>query len=158
MSHDKLLSDLREVWRSHGIEPSGPASPEAIAAFEAQHGVRLPDDLRAYFATLNGSMNGRDGAVIGDRPVRFWRLDQVERRTETDGPQNVFYFADFLLDSHLFGIMLSSEAATNPVVIDFGPAIYRCASSFSEFVEGYLRDDPYVVFAPRTSEEYPWVP
>lgn len=148
MSYEKLLSDLRDVWRQEGIEPAGPASSEEIAAFEAQHVVRLPDDLRAYFATLNGFKDGQSGPMDDQRMVVFWRLDELERRSYPGGPDDVFYFADFLVSSHSFGIVLTPEATSNPVFIDWGTVILQCAPSFTDFVEGYLKNDPYVLMAP----------
>lgn len=68
------LTELRERWRRDGILHGRGASEADLAAFERRHGVVLPADLRAYFATTNGTAVGACGMEDGDL-LGFWHLD-----------------------------------------------------------------------------------
>jgi len=45
---------LRDNWAAEGIPVPPGATDAEIEAFEARYEVRLPDDMRAYFQTVNG--------------------------------------------------------------------------------------------------------
>src|SRR5205823_1296622 len=45
---------LRDYWHGRDIDLNPGASEGAIAGFETAHGVRLPTDIRSYFAAADG--------------------------------------------------------------------------------------------------------
>ena len=136
-----LLADLREAWSVGGLLPADPASLDDIAAFESRHNVRLPDDLRAYFEILNGCKPGM-GEFTSDRETAFWRLDEIERWSESEGSQPLFLFADYLISSIVYGIALRADTAPTPVFKSWGRGhVVRCAESFTDFVKAYVGND-----------------
>ncbi len=150
MTDTSFLKDLSEAWQQRGYSHAVPATREQIQSFEFKHNVKLPQDLRAYFETLNGGDIGHEGSM-DDEAISFWRLDQLEALDEmTVGRSNVFAFGDFLIDSHLYAIQLSSHAADpTPVFIDWAGNVEQVASSFAEFVRGYVAKDRAILFGAR---------
>jgi hypothetical protein len=150
MDHVTLLKELAAAWVAEDHPHAKPAADAEIAAFESRHGVRLPSDLRAYFATLNGGDLGHEGSTDHEM-ISFWRLDQVRTQAELNegkgGRTDLFGFADWSVDCHTYEIELHSavEEAT-PVFIDYGPELQKVADSFSAFLEGYLAGDHRVLY------------
>src|SRR5258708_17484796 len=102
MTDTSFLKDLSDAWQRRGYPHAAPATREQIQSFESKHKVKLPQDLRSYFGTLNGGDIGHEGAM-DDEAISFWRLDQLEVLDEaTLGRSKVFAFPDFLIDSHLY--------------------------------------------------------
>src|SRR6266576_249542 len=147
MIDTSFLKHLTEAWRQHEYAHAVPATHEQIQSFESEHMVTLPPDLRAYFETLNGGDIGHEGAM-DDEAISFWRLDQLEALDEAKvGRSNMFAFGDFLIDSHLYAIQLSSNAPDpTPVFIDWGGNVEQVASSVAEFVLGYVAKDRAILF------------
>jgi len=151
---DDLLAAVRERWTALGIANHSPASQSDIGAFESRYGVVLPDDLRAYFATLNGTALGACGMEDEDL-LGFWHLDQVHSFAEesslptNDPPEaaHVFVIADHSIWVHAFGVLLSADRqAPAPIVTDVAQPYHQVAPSFSEFLEGYLRRDSNMIY------------
>ena len=145
-----LLFRLSAAWAAEDVRPAGPASPDAIDAFERQHGVSLPPDFRLYVGTLNGTQGGRD-EMGNKQTISFWHLDQIE--PEDVGGVRVVAFADFLIDSHRYVITVSSEPSESaPVFIHpQGGKLIRIADSFSDFVRAYIAGDEEVLHGVRAS-------
>ena len=153
MDHVSLLANLRSAWAAEDHPHASPASEREIAAFEERYNVRLPSDLRAYFATLNGGDLGREGSMDQEM-FTFWRLDQVRSQKElsegTGGRSDLFGFADWSMDAHVFVIQLQLDPQRpTPVFIDSGKELQEVAASFSDFLAGYLRDDENVLYGGR---------
>ena len=139
-----LLTRLSATWAAEDIRPAGPASADAIAAFERRQKVSLPTDFRAYLETLNGAQGGRD--EMGNKEtIAFWRLDEIEPLDV--GSVRIFPFADFLIDSHRYAIVLSPDPrASTPIVVHHNnDTLIRVAESFTDFVQGYLSADEDVL-------------
>jgi cell wall assembly regulator SMI1 len=168
----RRLATLRERWTAARIAYDRPATDADVAAFETRYGVVLPSDIRAYFTTLNGTANGKYG-IQDEYLLGFWHFDEVRSFAElsegsgaaTSEQERTFAIADYSIWVHGFGIQLSADpGAPTPVVVDFGSpyqgvagAPYqRVASSFSDFLDAYLRGDQDVIYpdpkdAPSTS-------
>ena len=146
-----LLTRLAEHWRTHGAEP-GAGAPEAeIAAFEARHGVRLPRELREYFATLNGLAHGRDDMT--DEPIGFWRVVEVAPIAQEapdagiPAPERCFVIADYLIGSHFYVARLPEDpAAAAEMLWVWRDGFGVLAPSFAEFLERYMASDEAVLY------------
>jgi len=134
------LTDVATRWAESGIAHASPATAAEIAAFEADKNVHLPDDVRAYFLTLNGMALGRDGAV-DDQLIAFWRFDEFAPGAELEDGRRLFWFADFLIDSHRYAVALSQHPGPAPVFIDHVTQVVRIADSFDAFLKLYLKGD-----------------
>ncbi len=141
---ENLLTRLSAAWGAEDIRPAGPASADAIAAFERRHRVSLPRDFRKYLEILNGARGGRD--EMGNKEtIAFWRLDEIEPLDV--GGVRIFPFADFLIDSHRYAIVLSADPrASTPIVVHHNnDTLIKIAESFTDFVRGYLSADEDVL-------------
>jgi hypothetical protein len=143
-----FVSRLKQRWEELGLAHAPAASAPQIAAFELRYGVKLPEDLRDYFRQLNGLDIGHEGASDLDL-ISFWRLDQVEQGEGEN--RDIYFFADWSIDTCLYGVQLSSGLTSSPVFLDCAgydkrTDLLKVASSFSEFIEGYLRKDEFVLY------------
>jgi hypothetical protein len=148
---DELLFRLANHWRTHGAAP-GSGAPEAeIVAFEVRHGVRLPRELRAYFATLNGMAHGRND--MDNETIGFWRLAEVAPIAEEapdagiPEPDRCFVIADYLIGSHFYVARLPDDpTAPAELLWVWSNGFERLAASFAEFVERYMAGDEAVLY------------
>ena len=150
MDYSQLLAKLERAWALQDYPHAIPATLDHLRAFEDRYGVRLPPDLRSYFATLNGGDLGHDGSMDSEM-ICFWRLDQVQTQQELNngesGRSDLFAFADWSIDCQTYEIELHADPqAPTPVFIDFGSELQRVAESFSAFLDGYLRSDNAVLY------------
>ena len=146
-----FLARLVERWAEQGIRSEGGVGEDAIREFETRRGVRMPDDLRAYFLHVGGvRMDGESPALDQDL-IRFWRLEDVETLASSWVPardaRNWFIIADYSIWAWAYVIRLSADqSAPAHVAVSFGSAeLLPVADSFGEFVESYLRRDPLVI-------------
>ena len=146
-----ILDELSEFLIAQGLTPDGGAPETDIVAFERRYGIRLPDDMRAYFARVNGVVGGRDG-VWDDEMIALWQLQHVRPLSEevehcqTPEAERYFVFADWSIWAHVYAVRLSASVAETPVFITYNPQIERVTASFDEFLRGYLGRDPHVLF------------
>jgi uncharacterized protein DUF2442/SMI1/KNR4 family protein SUKH-1 len=158
-----LFDSLRKEWETQGIaNPQLPTSLD-LAAFEARHGIRLPTAVAEYFLRVNGTKEGRFGMEDTDL-VSFWHLEQIETLAvvspgdPTPAASSLFVFADWSIEAHAWAVRLSADVTdATPVMITYGPA-QEVASSFEEFLQGYLRREKRVLFPePRRTGPVDWL-
>jgi cell wall assembly regulator SMI1 len=143
---------LRSYWRAQGAKLPGGVPAGRVEQFESRHGVRLPDDLREYFLSIDG-MGPEDvnPPFFWDEDLfRFFPLHEVERATNRFHPDrflaqqsSYFAFADRSISLPTFVIRLTPEATGHYVILAIfsDRREYRVslvADSFGEFVERYL--------------------
>jgi SMI1 / KNR4 family (SUKH-1) len=139
-------TSLKNYWLSQGIEVNPGVSKEELSAFESKYQVGLPADLRDYFLTVDGMVQG----VTDNALIRFWSLNEVKPIPEEapdysdpsyiEGAESLFLFADYCIWSHAYTIRLSSTEASNPIIIIGDETPTKIFSSFSELVSSYLTD------------------
>ena len=146
-----VLFRLANHWRAHGAAPGSGASGAEIGAFEVRHGIRLPRELREYFATLNGLEHGRDD--MDNETIGFWRLAEVALIAEEapdagiPEPDHWFVIADYLIGSHFYVARLPDDpAAPAEILWVWRDGFGRVAASFAEFVERYMAGDEAVLY------------
>lgn len=151
------VQSLIGYWKSQGISAPRGNSDDAISEFEAKNGVRFPADMRGYFQATNGMP--RVGSGCDSSGFRFWPLDEVRAVPVLCGEKGVplpegshleqhFLFADYFDWSWAYAIDLSGRDPGRQPIIHVGTLQAKTvASSFSHFIELYLRDaqDLYVV-------------
>lgn len=146
-----LLQTVKALWISH-TRPSRLPDSRELAAFESKYGVTLPADFRMFLAEVNGSEDN-DGGPLDAQGVTFWRLSNILPVTMAwpgatfEGRDQWFVFADFMIESHVYAIHLSSSlSAPNPVAVVAGDDLVKVAPSFEAFLNAYLSDDKAILF------------
>jgi cell wall assembly regulator SMI1 len=76
---------LRKFWLRQGVRLNPAASEDELAAFEAKYHVRLPSDLREYFAAVNG-FDGSEYWMTDNEAITFLGLDEVKPLSEYWSP------------------------------------------------------------------------
>ncbi|MFO0745470.1 MAG: SMI1/KNR4 family protein [Myxococcota bacterium] len=78
MTLSPRLSALRDRLAASGMEPlAAPWSEDAIAAFEAAHGVALPPDYRAFLGAVGSSGPGPGYGLLAPEPTVFSGFPRV---------------------------------------------------------------------------------
>jgi SMI1/KNR4 family protein SUKH-1 len=142
---------LRAKWAKSGILAAGGAGQSQIAGFEKRYGVVLPEDIRAYFANINGTKVGRLG-MDDDDLIGFWHLDQVRTFAEEDiadlaDAARTFAFADQSICVYTYVVRLCGDAtAPTPVIAAVGSSNVTVSPSFLDFIERYIRGDRSAIY------------
>jgi hypothetical protein len=146
-----VIRALFEKWQVAGILAPQPASIDDVRRFEREYGVVLPNDVRDYFTSINGTKRGWNGQD-DEHALGFWHLHQVRTFAEegiSDDPDVVstFVFAEYAFRFAVYGVRLSADpAAPTAVVARFPYGRFEVAATFSEFLLRYLLDDLSVLF------------
>jgi hypothetical protein len=142
---------LKKFWRRQGIKLCSGATEDELIAFETKHHVRLPEDLRKYFAATNG-FDGSEHLMTDDEGITFLGLDEMKPLSEYWSAdvavgRGYFVFADYSLSAHVYAIRLvNGSGSGNPVVAVYDRKLVEVASSFLEFAESYLKNIDAVLF------------
>jgi hypothetical protein len=143
---------LKRYWLRHGIKLNRGASESDIAVFESKYHVRLPKEMREYFAAVNG-FDGSKHWMTDENVITFLALGEIKPLSEAWSPKvadaaSYFVFADYSLSAHVYAIrLLNDSEGDNPVVVAYDDEnLIGVASSFSEFVQGYLEDNNAILF------------
>ena len=140
-----LWEHLVELWGGDGITIRPPARPEALRAFESRYGVAIPEDLRAYFLTVDGMEDELDSGTN-----RFWPLAMVklvEEELSDLHPDRFAYPGCFVFIDHCIWCLAWAVRLGKDQAAVSGPVFQVTASkvpgrqvapSFTVFVEMYL--------------------
>jgi hypothetical protein len=143
----ELWNRVIENWRRSGVNIRSGVSNDEIAAFESKYGVVMPNEVREYFMTADGTGDDMDEGMY-----RFWPLAEVKpvhEELRDENPDRWAYpdcvvFADHCISCWDYAIRLTSQPDQSaPVfrVTGSDPAGEQMAASFREFMKRYA-DDP----------------
>jgi hypothetical protein len=144
-----FIEALKTLWLRQGVNLRPGATEDEFAAFQATYNIRLPEDLREYFAAVNG-FDGSEHWMTDDEVITFLGLHEMKLLSEYWSPDvadsdSYFVFADYSLAAHVYAIRLDGSGHRNDVVVVYDRTV-EVASSFSEFIEGYLENNDAVLF------------
>ncbi|HEX8429033.1 SMI1/KNR4 family protein [Hymenobacter sp.] len=147
------LLHLKIIWERAKIRSEWTASESDILKFETDHNVKLPEDFRSYFETVNGM----DGEVDSGF-YEFYSLNKVEDVVtqlgdyhgipkhsdilhEIEYPEMCFVFADYSISVIVYAIRLGNVNTTKNEVYAICGGIHEViAESFSDFISLYLEN------------------
>jgi hypothetical protein len=148
---------LKKYWQLQGIALNAGVSETDLASFERKYKISLPQDFRDYLLTVNGFDS--EHWTTDENVIAFLSLNEMQPLSEWWSAEiadsdSYFVFADHSMSVHVYAIHLSSGLADrNLVVVVYDNEPVNVASSFSEFVEGYLANDDAVLFPQPGSVE-----
>ena len=156
-----MWQSVRERWQAAGVIPQPGAAAADLDAFERRHGVRLPADVRAFYAEADGMSPGEWDAEL----LSFWPLAEVGPvpallagcrgipdyggiEAALPDAASYFVFADHSIWLHVYAMRLSPDpSAACPVVwIAGGDRWAVQAGSFGEFLRRYAEEPQQVLF------------
>jgi hypothetical protein len=129
------------------------ASEFELSSFQEKYNVIIPDDMKMYFAALNGT-----GPYWDENLLTFYPLSDVKSIGEDlinyggspnytnlsntlDHYRDCFVFADYSLNVFAYAIRLYSKPTeSNEVYTVCGDEYKVIANSFKEFIGLYLQD------------------
>jgi cell wall assembly regulator SMI1 len=154
MDHDQdpeavgLIDRLRRHWLQNGIKIRNGLSLQQIESFESSYAIRIPPDLRTYYATMDGMEEGEtDSEMFSFLPLESVKSipERLARYREYSGITKSltdshcwFVTVDYVLTSMVYAVYLSSEPVNSPVRCICGNQHRIVAPSFSDFLEANL--------------------
>ncbi|MBK9370540.1 MAG: SMI1/KNR4 family protein [Deltaproteobacteria bacterium] len=136
-----LLPTLALTFQARATQPAGGVDLATLQEFEAQHGVNMPDELRAYFLTVNGMVDSNGDSEL----YLFLPLKDLRPRSETPGlpsgrNDRLFIIVDYMISSWFYAIDLNEGPTWGAVFWDVGPDdLHLRWPSFAEFITDYIR-------------------
>lgn len=144
---ETIGESLKQFWLQQGIKLKLGASEIELFAFENKYDVRLPEDLKDYFSTVNGF----EDSDVDEDVITFLPLDEIEPLSKAwslkPETKSYFIFADYSISCHVYAIQLTNDIKlNNPIFIAYDDNPIQIADSFSEFAQGYLNNDYKILF------------
>ncbi len=139
-----LVQRLKQHFIDDGVEVNEPASEKEVESFQEKYNVKIPDDLKEYFLTFNGTGQGN----FGGSGYAFFSLSEFELICETSDLAssekemyaNCFALSDYMIWCWGYVIRLTPDLGKNDVLsiyLESSPNP-KVANSFSEFIALYL--------------------
>ncbi|HEX8350365.1 MAG TPA: SMI1/KNR4 family protein [Hymenobacter sp.] len=153
------LSELNTLWEKAKIKSVVTATEEQLKNFEESYKLKLPQDLRDYFANVNGTEGeSDDGFFTFCTFNQFQSIQQVLRDwygvpkhsdiiQKIDHSETCYVFADYSICLFAYAIRLHHEVGSENEVYAICGGEYRIiAKSFSEFINLYLQKSDQLTF------------
>ena len=146
------VTDLLGQWQADDLlSPSG-AGKGAIRAVERECGYELPVPMREFYLEHDGMYDGAMDRCMfslwpANRILEAWKDDSTQVGPRWTGALGLA-FADFLIDSHRFRIVLEGPRR-GAVLIDHGNQSAEVADSFISFLEKVAQSDQALLMFPR---------
>ncbi len=153
---------IQRHWERAGVSPNPGAPARAFDDFERDYGVRVPAEVREFYAHADGMPSGAsDGELLSFYPLAGVYPVPVVLPTGHRGlpdyngiehalpdAASYFVFADYSMRCHVYAVRLSADpAAACPVVWIAGGDKWEVqAASFGEFLRLYAEDPGQVLF------------
>ena len=151
LSPTERAERLKSHWLSQEIRIRPALAPEVIDAWESEQHTHLPEDMRAYFATVDGM----EATCLDYSMYNFWPLERVVSLGKTfagnpsglDDPDSWYVFAEVFIDAFHYAIYLpDGDSGTRHPVTWIDSNTYEVLSqSFTGFVDRYLEDPESLV-------------
>ncbi len=144
------LEKLKKKWKEESLNNFHPIDMNSIQAFQSKNGVVLPEDLKEFFKSLNGTSE-----EYTDELYEFYSIERIKKVSEEfqewKGVPNyqflvnlniikdLFVFSNFSFNQFVYAIKLSQEETdNNEVYILCGEEYKKIGNTFSEFLDLYL--------------------
>jgi hypothetical protein len=148
----RQIKQLRLKWEDESIKIFRPASSYLIQTFEKNYGVIIPNDLREYLTTLNGT-----GGECTNELYEFYPIERIKKISEEfhnwNGVPNyqsivernelkdLFVIANFFFNQFVYAVKLNqSENGSNEVYILCGEEYKLIGNTFLEFLDLYINN------------------
>jgi cell wall assembly regulator SMI1 len=144
-SLESFFNEAKRIFVSCNTDVSAPATDDDIKNFEKKFKVKLSDELKLYFKTING-VSGYEclSTLIPIQDLNKISVhDWFENDDEYKMPEydDKFILGDVMINSHQWALILNSEGITESIIeMNYESTV---AKSISEFLVVFLNDSPY---------------
>lgn len=134
---EKLTKVIRQ-WREENLELSLPNSEQQIIDCFRSIERLLAKDILEFYSICGGMIDGD----MGESLLSVWTIERIAEENSTSS--ELTYFADFLINSHLYAFKHENEN-TSSVYSDWETSEFiKIADSVEQFFELYLTN-PYKI-------------
>jgi SMI1 / KNR4 family (SUKH-1) len=145
-----LLNRVIEQWRKENIPIRPSVGSEAISEFESLNAVKLPNDMREFYSTVDGMGSEYDEQWM----FRFWPFEEIQSMAiylpdgSKRGPDSASYFVffDHSIDVFLYAIRLGDSDAVETPIAQVSPPYFDLRfESFTELLSAYVSNPPSLI-------------
>jgi hypothetical protein len=142
------LKKISEIWKKEGLDLSKPLCVDEIKRSFAKFEILLSQDVIAVYSNLGGMIDwGMDSVCFS-----FWTIERILEENKSNS--ELTFFADFLINSHLYGFKFENENVSSIHIFYGENDSEKVADSFDEFFENYLtRPEKYFLFGRENIEK-----
>lgn len=135
------VSAVIAYWDAHGVSYLPGVGGDALRAFETNFGVRMPEDMRCFYETTNGT-HVPLGVGQDHESYDFYPLSEIVPDSAHDW---AFNFADYREVSWLYAVDLTGAGGLGSGAVYLLGAVggkpLIVARSFGEFLDLYVHSD-----------------
>lgn len=133
---NEVLHRVARKWEKEGLFVAPSHSEEQIRRVLAELVKTVSADVIEVYRTLDGMADGK----MDENLLCFWNLEQLVVENSAKRHEELTFFGDFLIYSHLYGFRYENEYASS-VYSDFESENYaKVADSIEEFLNIYLTE------------------
>jgi hypothetical protein len=130
-----LLENLKkvgELWKQDGLDLAKPLTKNEVIDNFAKLEILISRDIIDVYSNLGGMSDCDSDSVC----FSFWTVEKIIEENESNS--EFTFFADFLIESHLYGFKFENENVSSIHIYYGENEIEKVAGSFEEFFEIYL--------------------
>ncbi len=142
------LKKISKIWKSEGLNLAEPLSKNEVVDNFANLGILISQEVITVYSNLGGMIDwGTDSICFS-----FWTIDRILEENESN--IKLTFFADFLINSHLYGFKSENENVSSIHIYHGANDTEKIADSFDEFFENYLtKPEKYFLFGRENIEK-----
>ena len=137
------LKNISELWKKEGLNLAKLLSPDEVKNAFTNLGILISSEVVEVYSNLGGVIDWESDSVC----FSFWTLERVLEENGSNG--ELTFFADFLINSHLYGFKFENENVSSIHIYYGENEIEKVANSFDEFFEIYLANPGKLVLFER---------
>jgi hypothetical protein len=126
------LKKVKQLWKQDGLDLAEPLSENEVIDNFGKLGTLISRDIIDVYSNLGGMSDNDSDSIL----FSFWTIEKIIEENESNS--EFIFFADFLIESHLYGFKFENENVSS-IHIHYGKNdTEKVADSFEEFFEIYL--------------------
>ena len=149
-SLDARIERLLGFWREVGVTLNPGAGPGLLAELEAAISLPLPAEFRTLYSEADGMADeGYDGMLFGLWPIHRILREFVDPEYTAPPGDRSLDFADGLIESHRYAVVLEGKRAGAILVHWHGEDPEVAAPSIGDFASMYVAAPESLYLVPR---------
>jgi hypothetical protein len=135
------VKKVEQIWKNEDLKLSKPLSENEVVECFANLGILLSREVIDVYSNIGGMIEESMDSIC----FSFWTIERI--LTENKPNSELTFFADFLINSHLYGFKFENQNTSSIHIYHGENDTKKIASSFDEFFENYLtKPENYSLF------------